>query len=830
MSGEDPDKKVPEPEQQSGKAASTGGAPRPGGGSVPPGRGRLDDEAPPNVPDDIFDAPLSPRGTDGPPDQQSDADRPATSTGGGRKLAPPPKPRSLRPGPPEKQASSDVTTEAGASASVATPKPPPVGSTLSKPPLAGRTLSKPSTADKTPSKPPTAGETLSKPPTAGKTPSIPPRADKTPSIPPAAGKTPSVPPAAGKKTPSIAPVAGKTPSTPPRADKIPSIAPVAGKTPSVPPAATAKPSPQPPRPDRTSSSPPATNGKGSKPPRKLAPPPRPSMDSTDSSVPAETTDLDAALAEVEEAAQSERKARSKPPPSSQLSQRAAGDAEFPAPPKPASAATERSTAPQSGDDGQEDSDDDDDDDAGVADGILMAPVAGVEEFDPETQPAGEGSATSSKPEPPRPTPSRKKPLPKPLPSPSQLSIPDDAVPKQAQPSDSRAVMAMRIISVGSSGADDEAPPEILEDLDLVAEGSAEPPPSDAEPAELIEEEESAALLEVADVQLDSVKPPPKPVQVEAAPDSTEEADELDAVDAEPVSSDPDAKRPPPPPRRPTPPPSSTDALKKRAARKRKPDKPKREAKPIRPQRRPWWEELFSEDFARAHAPLKPRQIVSEVDFIEKSLGVAPGGIVLDLGCGQGHHAVELASRGYGVVGYDLSLYQLALAADVAQEAGQKLNFLQGDMREMAFEEMFDGIYCWNATFGYFEEEKNLAVAERMFRALRPGGAVLLDVTNRDFTLVNQPSSVWYEGDSCVCMDDMTVDFITSRMKVKRSLILDDGRTKETYYSIRIYALHEIGKLLHDVGFRVTQASGDPVTPGKFFGERSPRIIVLARKP
>ena len=118
----------------------------------------------------------------------------------------------------------------------------------------------------------------------------------------------------------------------------------------------------------------------------------------------------------------------------------------------------------------------------------------------------------------------------------------------------------------------------------------------------------------------------------------------------------------------------------------------------------------------------------------------------------------------------------------------------------------------------------------MFRALRPGGAVLVDVANRDFILVNQPSSVWYEGDSCVCMDDMTVDFITSRMKVKRSLILDDGRTKETYYSIRIYALHEIGKLLHDVGFRVTQASGDPATPGKFFGERSPRIIMLARKP
>ena len=107
------------------------------------------------------------------------------------------------------------------------------------------------------------------------------------------------------------------------------------------------------------------------------------------------------------------------------------------------------------------------------------------------------------------------------------------------------------------------------------------------------------------------------------------------------------------------------------------------------------------------------------------MGVAQGGVLLDLGCGPGYHAVELAERGYAVVGYDLSLHQLALAADVAQERHQKLNLMQGDMREMAFDAVFDGIYCWNTTFGYFEEEKNLAVAERIFKALKPGGTFLV---------------------------------------------------------------------------------------------------------
>ncbi len=183
-----------------------------------------------------------------------------------------------------------------------------------------------------------------------------------------------------------------------------------------------------------------------------------------------------------------------------------------------------------------------------------------------------------------------------------------------------------------------------------------------------------------------------------------------------------------------------------------------------------------------------------------------------------------------MVGYDLSLNQLALAAEVAQEQNQKINFLQGDIREMAFEEMFDGIYCWNTSFGYFEEEKNYHVAERIFRALRSGGMLLLDVVNRDFVAQQTPNSVWYEGDSAVCMDEMSMDFITSRLRVKRQLMLDDGRQKEILFSVRVYSLHELGKLLHDVGFRVTEASGHLAHPGVFFGAQSPRIIMLAQKP
>ncbi len=246
-------------------------------------------------------------------------------------------------------------------------------------------------------------------------------------------------------------------------------------------------------------------------------------------------------------------------------------------------------------------------------------------------------------------------------------------------------------------------------------------------------------------------------------------------------------------------------------------------------RRHWWEEVFGDDFLRAIAELTDSQLSREVDFIETSFNLEKPAAILDLACGSGRHAVELTKRGYTTVGYDLSVTQLARASEKAQQVGAKVAFLHGDMREMGFEQMFDAVLFWNASFGYFEEEKNLAVLRNIHRALKPGGCLLLDIPNRDFVVSQQPAQNWFEGDGCVCMDDMHVDFITSRLCVKRTIMLDDGRNKESLYSIRLFGLHELGRMLHEIGFRVNEVTGHVATRGVFMGGTSPRLITLVTK-
>ncbi len=339
---------------------------------------------------------------------------------------------------------------------------------------------------------------------------------------------------------------------------------------------------------------------------------------------------------------------------------------------------------------------------------------------------------------------------------------------------------------------------------------------DIEPLSERHDEELEAELE--DVEPTPIAPSYEPrqegeeVRAEAGPGPV-------AVAPPPSTSSP-GDRPPPPKRSP---PQSLKATPQGGSGR--PALPTAKMK-----KKPWWEEIFGDDFSRSYRSPTPAQIERETTFIERSLALPHGSVVLDLACGQGEYAVELGKRGYSVVGYDLSVFQLAMAADRAQSASQKINFLQGDMREMAFESMFDGIVSWNTSFGYFEEDRNTDVLRRMYSALRPGGVLLMEILNRDYAAREAPISNWYEGDGCICMDDMTLDFITSRLTVKRSVILDDGRSKEVTYSIRLYCLSEIGKLFHDVGFVVRSVSGSPSTPGAFLGSNSPSLIIVAERP
>lgn len=112
------------------------------------------------------------------------------------------------------------------------------------------------------------------------------------------------------------------------------------------------------------------------------------------------------------------------------------------------------------------------------------------------------------------------------------------------------------------------------------------------------------------------------------------------------------------------------------------------------------------------------------DHITEFIKILPrGGKILEVGCGTGFDARYMMSKGFDVVGVDISTGMLGIAKKVCPKA----NFLQADIKTVEFDsKSFDGIF---AAFSLIHLPKSDVpqVLEKFSTWIRPGGVIYIAV-------------------------------------------------------------------------------------------------------
>ncbi|MBN2600568.1 MAG: class I SAM-dependent methyltransferase [Candidatus Marinimicrobia bacterium] len=250
----------------------------------------------------------------------------------------------------------------------------------------------------------------------------------------------------------------------------------------------------------------------------------------------------------------------------------------------------------------------------------------------------------------------------------------------------------------------------------------------------------------------------------------------------------------------------------------------------------WYEKLFTNYANSYDKEIFTQGTIAEVDFIENEIGHDTSKKIIDIGCGTGRHAVELARRGYSVTGIDLSDSQLARAREKAAIAGVNVTFLKKDARDFHFDEPFDAaIMLCEGAFSLMEtDEMNYQILANAEKVLKPGGLFIFSCLNALFPLYHSVKDFINQNtvDDHLESVENSFDLMTFRDHSTLTITDDNGKKKTITCNERYYTPSEIHWLLRSLNFSTIDVLGCETGAFRRNKELSTddyEMLVIARK-
>ena len=184
----------------------------------------------------------------------------------------------------------------------------------------------------------------------------------------------------------------------------------------------------------------------------------------------------------------------------------------------------------------------------------------------------------------------------------------------------------------------------------------------------------------------------------------------------------------------------------------------------------WWKTLFDEVYLVTDARSVCNDALTrlEIDVVCELLPLDYGHRILDLCGGHGRHSLELCHRGYTrctVLDYSRELIERAKSR--AAEHDLDLVCIRSDARKTELApESFDHVIIMGNSLGYIQEaDADGQILAEAFRVIRPGGWLLVDVTDGARVKKSFHPNAWHEigSDTVVCRQrELRQDTIVAR--------------------------------------------------------------------
>lgn len=260
---------------------------------------------------------------------------------------------------------------------------------------------------------------------------------------------------------------------------------------------------------------------------------------------------------------------------------------------------------------------------------------------------------------------------------------------------------------------------------------------------------------------------------------------------------------------------------------------------------PWHEDAFSERMLREHldeshgaASRIPAERQMQLAWLWQKLNLRAGSRLLDITCGPGFYAVDLARKGCSVVGIDFSPASIAFARQLAEKEGltQSCTFIEQDVLEMDYEgQNFDAALFIYGQLAVFPRQQAQQLLDKTAKALKPGGRLCIELLNQE--RIDKTNSTWWFSDDTGLWGDAPFLHLGERFWDARNetsmerfqiLHLETGQFDEVTLCDQSYAVETMAAMLNTAGF--SQVDVYPAWDNVSLYDKDEWMVYVAQTP
>jgi SAM-dependent methyltransferase len=218
----------------------------------------------------------------------------------------------------------------------------------------------------------------------------------------------------------------------------------------------------------------------------------------------------------------------------------------------------------------------------------------------------------------------------------------------------------------------------------------------------------------------------------------------------------------------------------------------------------------------------------EVDFMLSYFKLGKGSRVLDIMCGYGRHAIELAKKGIEVTAVDNLEAYISEINKTAKTSSLSLEAIQADVLHYKINKQFDLALCMGNSLNFFTGEHIHQLLVNVHDHLDKGGHLLINTWSlAEIAIRNFIPRAWDEINSIKHICESRFLFHPTRVEFESTFLSADGGVEKKKGVDYIFSVAEMEHLLNKAGFLLKKIYSIPGK--KEFSLGDPRAYIIGIK-